>query len=452
MRDLTSRLREIVRRERGDSPSRGAPPAAPGELVYVPDSFDAGWAIDDLAARLGGTCHHVPGSACVVVDRVWEPDAWHGRRRVETFAIDGAAPLSLLAPALPLGGDWASRVVFFDIETTGLGGGAGTIAFLAGFGWSEAGAFRVRQILLYGVAGERALLDATGGLFAEASLVVTFNGRLFDLPFMETRWAFHRRDSPAGAVPHFDLLPPARRLWGRRRDPGSAGLQSGAGAECTLPALERSVLGFHRLADVPGMEIPSRYFQFLRTGEASLMQAVLDHNAHDLVSLAALTAHALDLAADGPEACRDAREQLALGRLYERAGQTRRAARAYDLAAADTAPDVRSQALARLAVLLRREARYEESAAAWQGVLESAADDRPGLTRLAAEALAIHHEHRARDLGRAARYANVLRAAATGRAASLADHRLRRLARKMQAEGPASPPDTPLLADDADRR
>jgi uncharacterized protein YprB with RNaseH-like and TPR domain len=117
----------------------------------------------------------------------------------------------------------------------------------------------VRQFFLNGPAGEHALLDGLGRILGAASLLVTYNGRAFDVPVMETRWAYHRQENRAEALPHFDMLPVARRLWG------------GTAEGCALAALERSVLRVHRLNDVPGLEIPSRYFQFLRTGDPSVI-------------------------------------------------------------------------------------------------------------------------------------------------------------------------------------
>ena len=152
------------------------------------------------------------------------------------------------------------------------------------------------------------------------------------------------------------MLPAARRLWG------------GTAEGCALAALERSVLRVHRLNDVPGLEIPSRYFQFLRTGDPSVIEGVLEHNRHDVMSTAAVMAHALRLAADGPEACETAREQLGLARVYESAGDAARAEQAYGLAAASDDPEIAAPALARLAGLLRRQSRFQESAAAWQHV------------------------------------------------------------------------------------
>jgi tetratricopeptide (TPR) repeat protein len=153
-----------------------------------------------------------------------------------------------------------------------------------------------------------------------------------------------------------------------------------------------------------------------------------------VLSLAAVTAQALRLAAEGPEACEAATEQLGLGRLYERAGELARAERAFALAAASEESDVAMQALARLAVLLRRQARHEEAAAAWEGVV-TLSSERPAagaLQRRAHQALAIHHEHRARDLDTAQRYAEALRQRAIGPQAQEAQRRLHRLEKKIR--------------------
>jgi tetratricopeptide (TPR) repeat protein len=225
------------------------------------------------------------------------------------------------------------------------------------------------------------------------------------------------------------MLPPARRLWGRRD------LERPEGDGCNLTALERRVLGFHRIDDVPGFDIPARYFQFLRRGETSLIDGILEHNRHDLVSLAAVMAHALRLAHEGPAACREPAEQLALGQVYERAGQVEAAADAYDMAIALGDADVKRPALARVALMHRRAGRYEEAARAWQAILDLAPRSRRTLTALerqAVEALAIHHEHRVRDLVRARGLAETLGASATGRSRDETERRLRRLERKLE--------------------
>ena len=434
MRDLTSRLRDIIKRDHGGGPTPAANPIR--ELTYVPDTDGLSVSVGRAAEALGGLpLEDQRGqAACLVIDRVWEPFQSHGRRRVEEYAMAGDAPLALFDARATEGTDaWARRVVFFDLETTGLSGGAGTLPFLAGCGWFENGAFRVRQFFLTGPAGERPMLDALARIFDEASLLVTFNGRSFDVPLMEMRWAFHRGEAATDGLRHFDMLHPARRLWGRR------GLGEDAEpASCTLTSLERQVLGFHRIGDVPGFEIPTRYFHFLRTGEAAVISGILDHNRHDLLSTAAVMSHALWLAREGPDACRECTEMMGLGRLYERAGETDRAIQAFERASAGDDRDVRPHALARLAALLSRQLRYDEAAAAWQAILDDGRRRRGPLTplaRRAVEALAIHHEHRARDFETAKLYAQQLETHADDRTRRDVAHRLGRLNRKLSAKG-----------------
>ena len=427
MRDLTARLREIVRRETA-TPAPAAP-APLRELTYVPET-PAVDTFEPPGRDLGGVPIDDRGG-CLQIDRRYDAGRSHGRRPVEAWRPAAGAPIGLFDRRVGQVDDWARRIVFFDIETTGLSGGAGTLAFLAGCGWfDEDGGFTVRQFFLAGPSGERPMLEALGRIFDDASLLVTYNGRTFDVPFMETRWAFHRATAPTDDLPHFDMLPAARRLWGRRD------LARPDGEGCSLTALERRVIGFHRHQDVPGFEIPARYFQFLRTGEASLVDGVLEHNRHDLLSLAAVMSQALWLVQEGPEACREPCEQLAVGQVYERAGELERAAAAYRIAARLGDADVQRPAWARLAVMHRRARRYDEAAAAWQHVLDLVPASRRMLTpleRQAVEALAVHHEHRARDLDRARGYAEALGAASTGRHRVDSERRLRRIARKLEA-------------------
>jgi uncharacterized protein YprB with RNaseH-like and TPR domain len=430
MRDLTARLRDIVRQ---DVRARSSPPAGPEarparELTYVPDTAAFMSDPEGRARALGGRSIGTD-AACAVVDRLYPADRGYGRRAIEGWAPAPERPLHLFDARLASHAEWARHVVFFDIETTGLSGGAGILAFLAGCGWFDETGFRVRQFFLTGPAGERAMLDALADLFSAASLLVTYNGRTFDVPFMEMRWAFHRLGSPTDRVPHMDMLPPARRLWRRREAPDEGG--------CSLVALERDVLGVRRTGDVPSFEIPSRYFHFLRTGDVAAVEPVLEHNRSDIASLAAIMGHALWLAHEGPDACREPGEQLALGRLYARAGHAERARLAFERAADGLDRDVRREALFELAAIYRREARYDEAAEAWETMLRlrpRAARDDSTLDRRALEALAVHHEHRRKDLDAARRYAEALGRQASGRLRREAEHRMKRLDAKRERQ------------------
>jgi tetratricopeptide (TPR) repeat protein len=219
---------------------------------------------------------------------------------------------------------------------------------------------------------------------------------------METRWSFHRMPLPLESVRHFDMLHPARRLWRAREE--TARDVAGDGG-CRLGTLERVLCDVSRVGDIPGMDIPARYFRFLRSGDARPLEPVLEHNRLDLISLAAVCAHAVELVEEGSARCRDAAEALALGKVYERAGSVDRAIAAYEHAAADPSAhtDVVLEAIYRLGLRLRRDRRFAEAADCWRRLLEVKQQGRKHselivpLRQYATEALAIHHEHRERD-------------------------------------------------------
>ena len=221
--------------------------------------------------------------------------------------------------------------VFFDLETTGLGGGAGTYAFLVGCGWfdDEGGSSR-GSICSFASRDERSLLALVAGELARAGALVSFNGKSFDAPMLETRYLYHRLEWAAARLPHLDMLHVARRFWRAGRRPVRT--PRPAESSCSLSALERQPLGTRREGDVSGFEIPARYFHFVRTGDARPLQIVFEHNRLDLLSLAALTARALHLVRMGPEQAADPREALALGWIYARAGLDARGRQAYERA------------------------------------------------------------------------------------------------------------------------
>jgi uncharacterized protein YprB with RNaseH-like and TPR domain len=390
--DLT-RLRSIVRPQG----------SAPRELTYEPDTgrYEATIDLERVADVLGGRILANDFGRALVVDRRYESERFHGQRRVGECAFADGDTLRLLDPGLPEAVGARERTLFVDLETTGLSGGAGTVAFLVGVGWFDMGAFQVRQFVLTSYASERALLCAVADAFDAATLLVTYNGKTFDVPVMETRWMFHRMRMPLESIRHFDMLHPARRLWRAR-----AGAASEEDGGCRLATLERVLCGVTRAGDIPGMDIPARYFRFLRTGDARPLEPVMEHNRLDLISLAAVTAHAVSLVEEGTPRCRDAAEAIALGKVYERAGCATRAIACYEHAAGDPSAhvDVTAEALYRLGLRLRRERRFNDAAAVWRRILDLK-QGRSGrrsallapLRQFAVEALAIHHEHREKD-------------------------------------------------------
>jgi uncharacterized protein YprB with RNaseH-like and TPR domain len=383
---------------------------------------------------LGGSIVESETGACVVVRREYAANHRHGRLGLRECAADaseyGPAFALLASAASPELSVPAGRL-YLDIETTGLAGGAGTYAFLVGCGWFDGDRFLVEQCLMAGHASERAQLLAVRDRLRQADAIVTYNGRSFDVPVLDTRYLFHREQPPSSSLAHLDMLHVARRLWRSTRPIVSApGQQT---ASCTLASLERALFGVRRYGDVPGFEIPGRYFGFLRSGDARPLEAVLEHNRLDLVSLAALTARALRLVALAPSGAEQPRECFGLGRIFDRVGMGDRAEVCYRQAVALTdgswhAEDeiVRAESLRALAVRCRRADRHTEAAAHWEAMTRLRGCPE-SLMREALEALAIHHEHRSRDLLAA-------RGFATRISAGGAVHRLARLERKLERE------------------
>jgi len=373
------------------------------------------------AELLGGEWHAWNGHHYFVLDRRYSPGHRHGRVAVADSAPaeNGSWPtLRLLAPIEPSG-----RLLFVDVETTGLSGGAGTYAFLVGCGWFEGAAFRVRQLLLTSYAAERGLLEAMRETAGGAGAIATYNGKTFDVPVIDTRCLLHRVATPFGGMPHVDVLHPARQLW--KSD------------ETRLATIEASVLGHVREGDVPGFEIPARYFHYVRSGDPRPLAAVLEHNRLDLLSLAMLTARLAQLLEEGAEAATTAREALGLGRLYQRGGRLD-AARACFARAAEIRGEAaaRAEALRAYAILCRRARQHEAAAAAWRRLLDLPSCPAP-LAREAREALAVHCEHRLRDFQTARRLAmESLRFATSTARTSAIHHRMARLDRKL---GPPPP-------------
>ncbi len=169
-------------------------------------------------------------------------------------------------------------LVCLDTETTGLATAAGTMAFLVGLGWWEADRFRQAQLLLPDQPNEPALLALLEAHIPRNAWLVTYNGRGFDWPLLVARYRMARRDPPVHAG-HLDLLPFVRRVFKHRM------------TDARLRTVETELLGVARHEDVDGWEIPGRYLDFLRSGLAEPLLAVVRHNREDVRSLARLLVH-----------------------------------------------------------------------------------------------------------------------------------------------------------------
>ncbi len=362
---------------------------------------------------------------------------WLRRERFACRHIHGEVALGDLRRAAPpllaevardpaLSGIDLTRAVFFDSETTSLGGGVSTYVFLLGLGWFEGAEFVVEQHFLSDLTEEEALLREVNARFARFDVAVSFHGKGFDAPRLSGRLAFHRLPL---ALPrnHLDLCQIARSLY------------RGAFSDCRLQTLERALVAFRRDDDLPGAECPQAYFSYLQ-GDRSVIPRVFEHNLLDVLTLPAMAvcfsreieapAHPVVLAN--------------LGAFYEASGRDREARDSYRAALAGLAQARHAlypRSLERLALLERRAGRHAESAA----LLEVRRDTQPFSVQ-ALEDLSKHFEHRVRDFGRAEEAALDARSRLlTGKisieprlrqqALRSLDHRLDRLRRRRGAAG-----------------
>lgn len=307
-------------------------------------------------------------------------------------AVDATA-LRLLAPNAPADVFDPGQWLFLDTETTGLAGGTGTYAFLVGIAWWDAGGLEVEQLFMRDHSEEHSLLVALAARMTERRVLVTFNGKSFDWPLLETRYRMTRTIRPPAPRAHLDFLHPARNLW--RLQLGSA----------RLPELERHVLAWNRGVDIDSALIPSIYFDFLRGGAPDPLVPIFHHNQMDLRGLAGIAARTLSLLAEPETRRRDAFELFGVSRICERRGHQALARRLCEQSiASELTPEAARVARRSLARLAKKDKDFSAACATWTEILADArvqtAISRDALD--ASEQLAIHYERRAADPARAA--------------------------------------------------
>jgi uncharacterized protein YprB with RNaseH-like and TPR domain len=268
-----------------------------GEAVALADVSD------------GGLIETSRGPAWVV-DTRFPLQHVHGARPVGGFFDAKLSHLPALLADDRLVGRGPERALFLDIEATGLDHGAGTHAFLIGWGRLDGDGLLVRQVLLREPSEEAAVLQLLVEELERDPLLVSFNGKSYDLTVLQSRLIiqrfYHRTDCDLKLRPHLDLLHLGRNL------------HRGRFSDTRLGTLERELLGFFRVDDVPGHLVPSCWFHFLRTGDAGPLGGVLLHNLHDVVSMVSLAERLAHDARHEPDPTRDAAVSANLARLMLR--------------------------------------------------------------------------------------------------------------------------------------
>ncbi len=371
----------------------------------------------DLSPFVGGQQVQGRGGSFWSITREFPACFVHGRHMLGGVASITGAEIGTWEQGT-MGEFSTSDLVFLDTETTGLAGGTGTVAFLIGVGSWEEGVFRLRQFLMRDFPEEPPLLEQLAEYLADKKVLITFNGRSFDWPLLETRFTLSRlhRIIP-GWKQHWDLLFWARRLW-REKLPS-----------CSLASLEKNVLGFFRQGDIPGAEIPQRYFDFLKSGRGELLQDICEHNTWDILSMVTLLLHLGSSHYLVPEKIECPQEALALGRMLENRKDKNNPEPFYLQAADCGQPRLQGTAWLRLGFWYKKQKDWEQAEKAWLKLLEI--DQHPVLARVE---LAKIYEHRKKDWALALQLTRQALALAfqedNSRAVDELEHRSCRLERK----------------------
>jgi uncharacterized protein len=346
-------------------------------------------------------------------------DEAHGHVRICDVAgasMDATAFLAGLEMNMSIEGG-----LFLDTETTGLMGGTGTFPFLVGLGWFEAGSFVTCQLFARDFSEEGAMLRYLSELVSGKQFLVTFNGKAYDLNLLATRFILNRCPDTLTALPHIDLLHSSRRMLAHRLE------------NARLSTIETQVLGVERDGDVPGFEIPQRYFDWLRQRDGRLLGDVFTHNRLDVVSMASLLKYLTDLVGDGQKMeWSHHGDLLKLAGLIHERGDLEKAGKMFEALILSHDTNVATSARQSLSLIYKRAHRWEEAAVLWQSIVALDPHNFFAVTELAK-----FHEHRTRECGKALGLVHKLLDEAIhlsdGERLS-AEHRLRRLLHKVSPQ------------------
>jgi len=181
--------------------------------------------------------------------------------------LQASAALCFAANARP------EDLLFMDTETCGF---SGSMIFLVGLMSYRDGGFLFEQLFARDYSEEAGILQVFADRLATCGVLVTFNGKAFDMNMIRERSAFHAVPLPSELPPHLDLLHACRRRW-RTVLPN-----------CRLGTLEQHFCSRSRRGDIPGCDIPDAYHHFVHSGDARRVRDIVHHNLLDLLTMAQL--------------------------------------------------------------------------------------------------------------------------------------------------------------------
>lgn len=280
-----------------------------------------------------------------------------------------------------------STSVFIDVETTGLSGGTGVVPFLVGLGYYSEDKFYIVQYFVGDLAEEERMIKELGEFFNQMnfSSLITFNGKGFDLPLLETRFILNRQPFYLSELPHLDFLYSARSLWKHKYQ------------SCGLSYLAQNVLKTDRWEDIPSAEVPWRYFQYLRTGNFEVIEPVLYHNQEDILSLLGVViAGGLIFSEKEPPDTADAMDLFGAGKVMENRGDMEKSAWFYQKALnGNLDQKISLQAKKKLSLFFKRNEEWDKAVSLWKEITSRETPSREQLFSL--RELAMYMEHKQKN-------------------------------------------------------
>ena len=280
-----------------------------------------------------------------------------------------------------------NQSLFFDTETTGLAGGAGTYIFLVGLGFFEANYFCIRQYFMSDYNEEEALLWAVNQLFAQDfKLLVTYNGKCYDFPLINTRFIMTRLPLNLPDPYHLDLLYSARRLWKKR-------LQ-----DCSLGNIEKKVLNVNRGEDIPGYLIPHVYFRYLKSRDARPLKPIFEHNLQDVLSMVLLAGKIGQILNDPFQSGNKGIDLYSIGKIYEKNKEYEFSSRCYEMALQHDLSDEESfEVMEICSFSYKKQNKWDEAIRIWQDIINMKKE----FIYYPYEELAKYYEHQLKDYSKA---------------------------------------------------
>lgn len=323
------------------------------------------------------------GSYCLIRERRFPIDQKHGIYSFSQFstAVDAWNEISMNHP-LSAAGIKPESFVFFDTETTGLGGGVGNSIFILGHARLSGDEILLKQHILPSPGAEVPLYQS----FLESAdytTMATYNGKSFDWPQVKTQHTLIREHVPKlPSFGHFDLYHASRRMWKHRLE------------RMKLSIVEKEVLGIERKDDLPGFLAPMIYFDFIETKDPQGMLGILKHNETDILSLISLYTH-LSNQILGLDHKQTAKETYEVGRWFSHLGEAEAAKESFSR----LAYSINSESAAAkhaLAFEYKKQKKWTDAIQLWESIVGEKGEEEIRLE--ACIELAKIYEHREKDL------------------------------------------------------